>query len=207
MRCATCSGCISLAAEVVLGRRRLAVTSLVFGALALAACHAESADPTDTVGEVVIESAPTTLLPVVVDTEPPDVSTTLPQGLLFGGDLCSALTADDFARVPIDGNGTGDLIDQTPLSDDTCGYQLQLGRIEVTIMVQARQPSDFEVPGADGSAPEPVSGIGLEANVRELLDGTFDVIVHVDNGWFSVNSLDVASAVEFARRAVDRVAG
>ena len=67
--------------------------------------------------------------------------------------------------------------------------------------------SDFDSPGVDGSAPEPVSGLGLEANVRELIDGTFDVIVRVANGWFSVNSPDRESAVAFALRAIERVAG
>ena len=200
-----CSGCISLVADLRSVRPRVVAACLVFAALA--ACHAESADPTDTVGVVPIESAPTTLLPVVVDTLPPDISTTLPQNLLFGGDPCAALVATDFTRVAIGASGTGDLIDQAPLSDDTCGYYVRLGRDEITIIVRARAASDLEVPGADGSAPESIAGLGLEANVRELVDGTFDVIVHVANGWFSVNSLDRESAVAFAERAVERAAG
>lgn len=208
MRCATCSGCTSLGAD--LRRRRVRVTAwplVLASVFALAACHSENADPTDTVGSIPIETTPTTLLPVVVDTLPPEVSTTLPAGLLFGGDLCTALTANDFARVPIGGSGTGDLIRQAPLSDDTCGYNVQLGRDEITIIVRARAASDADIPGADGSAPEPISGLGLEASVRELADGTFDVIVRVDNGWFSVNSIDRDSAIGFAQRAVTRAAG
>ena len=208
MRCARCSGCTSLGADLRRRRVHAAAWPLVIASvLALAACHSESADPTNTVGSIPIETTPTTLLPIVIDTAPPDVSTTLPAGLLFGGDLCSALTTNDFMQISIGALGTGELIDQVPLADDTCGYSVQLGRDEITIIVRARAASDAGTPGADGGAPEPVSGLGLAASMRVLADGTFDVIVQVDNGWFSVSSIDRESAIGFALRAVTRVAG
>ena len=85
------------------GRFSAVKWSIVVGVCAVAVttvgCHASegSGDPPDTVGSLPIADVATTLLPDVVVSYVPD--DTLPPGVLFAGQLCTALTADDFAYI------------------------------------------------------------------------------------------------------------
>jgi hypothetical protein len=175
----------------------------------LAACYSEDPVTTPTLGTVgeVPEASATTFLPDVIITDP-GLTSSLPAGVMFAGDPCSALVAADFGSVSIGGLPPGSLVDSSLLSPDTCGYSVLSGRTAFTIEVAVRTQQEFENPeqsGATSSAP--VAGVGLGAIGYERTDGKFVVIAHVDNGYFSVTSADADSAAELAAIAVDRVAG
>lgn len=190
-------------------RRRpwaLALTALTTLTV-LSACHTEGTTTQislGTVGSVDLPPA-TTLRPAVENTEvTTDITSSLPPGVLFTGDPCSALSATDFAQVGIDGAPPGELVDAQLLSPDTCGYSILSGRRAFVVEVAARSPQDFAQPEQYASgAVEPVAGIGLEAVAFARPDGTQVVMVRVDNGYFWVRSSDAESAADFAARAVD----
>lgn len=189
---------------------RLRVAALLYvGGLAtagLSACHTEdpaTVPPVGTVGEVP-EATVTTLLPDVIITDP-GLTAPLPPGVMFAGDPCSALVADDFASVSIDGLAPGALVDSGLLSPDTCGYTVESGRSSWTIEVAARTQQDFENPEQAGATSfEPVAGIGLGAVGYQRPDRKYVVIVQVANGYFSVTTPDAASTADLAALAVDR---
>jgi len=170
------------------------------------ACHTESPDDPvvlGTVGEIP-EASVTTLLPEVVITDP-GLTSSLPPGIMFAGDPCSALVAADFTTVSIDGLAPGTLVDSGLLSPDTCGYTVESGRSSFVIEVAARTQQDFEQPEQAGATTsEPVAGIGLGAVSYQRPDRRHVVIVQVANGYFSVTAPDAASAAELALIAVDR---
>lgn len=173
----------------------------------LSACHTEDTATQislGTVGSVDLPPA-TTLRPAVENTEvTTDITPSLPPGVLFGGDPCSALTATDFAQVGIDGAPPGELVDAQLLSPDTCGYSILSGRRAFVVEVAARSPQDFAQPEQYASGQVvPVAGIGLAAVAFTRPDSTHVVMVQVDNGHFWVRSPDGDSAAEFATRAVD----
>lgn len=173
----------------------------------LSACHTEGTTTQislGTVGSVDLPPA-TTLRPAVENTEvTTDITPTLPPGVLFGGDPCSALTTADIAAVGIDGAPPGELVDAQLLSPDTCGYSITSGRRAFVVEVAARSPQDFAQPEQYASGPvEPVAGIGLAAVAFARPDGTHVVMVQVDNGYFWVRTPDGESAAEFAARATD----
>lgn len=180
-------------------------TLLAVSGLAVA-CHTESPDDPvvlGTVGEIP-EASVTTLLPEVVITDP-GLTSSLPPGIMFAGDPCSALVADDFAGVSIDGLAPGTLVDSGLLSPDTCGYTVESGRSSFVIEVAARTQQDFEHPEEDGATTsEPVAGVGLEAVGYQRPDRKYVVIVHITNGYFSVTTPDAASAAALALLAADR---
>ena len=190
---------------------RLALLPAVVLLGGLSACHTE--DPTTvhslgTVGSVYL-SGPTTLRPAVEVTVDATATTgSVPPGVLFGGDPCTALTADDFAAVNIAGLGRGSLADSSLLSPDTCGYSVEAGRSAFVIQVSARTADEFAHPELDGgTAIEPVSGIGLAAVAYVRADGNHVLIVQVSNGYFSVRGPDADSVAALAELAVDNAAG
>lgn len=152
-------------------------------------------------------SAPDTLLPVPNDTQPPDVTESLPPDALFGGDLCTALTEDDFRGVSIDGRGAGRVTDSAALSADSCQYLVQVGSREYEVVVQVQSPGDFLNPGVTDEVVDELDGPGLAA--RGVTHATaageeYEVIVKVENGFFSVTAPDQASAVALATKAEPR---
>jgi len=167
----------------------------------LAACQASSEAPPDTVGSLPIESAATTLLPEVVISFVPD--DTLPPGVLFGGNPCTALVVEDFAAVTIAGAGRGRLLETQDLADDICGYLVRAGGDDHTIIVRARSGADFEQPATTDFDPEALTGIGETAMGVDRGD-TYEVYVKVANGYFSVTTPDRASARALAQAAAGR---
>ena len=179
--------------------------SIVVGVCAVAVttvgCHASegSGDPPDTVGSLPIADIATTLLPDVVVSYVPD--DTLPPGVLFAGQLCTALTADDFAGVVIADAGRATLLQTQEVADDVCGFVVSAGGEEYTILVRARNIADFEQPATADFDPEALTGVGEAAMGVARADGTYEISVLVPNGYFSVNTPDRASALALARAA------
>ena len=165
----------------------------------LGACQAQTADPPDTVGSLPLPEEATTLLPDVVVSYVPD--DTLPPGVLFDGQLCNALTADDLSSVSIDGAGRATLLATQELADDLCGFVVRAGGDEYTLLVRARSIADFEQPATSDFDPEALTGVGEAAMGVARADGTYEVYVRVANGYFSVNTPDRASALALARAA------
>jgi len=168
-------------------------------ALALTACQSETVDPPDTVGSLPVAEEATTLLPDVVVSYVPD--DTLPPGVLFAGQLCNALTADDFESVVIAGAGRATLLQTQELADDLCGFVVRAGGEEYTIVVRARSIADFEQPATSDFDPEALDGVGVAAMGIERSDASYEVYVRVAAGYFSVNTPDRASALALARAA------
>lgn len=155
-----------------------------------------------TVGSLPEPPDPGTLLPVVVDTAPPDDGTA-PPGALFGGNLCTALTDADLAAVNL-GGGRGELVGDPAATFDGCDYTLEVGSATVHVVVTARSQADFANPSAaDGVPIDELNGIGDAARGVERESG-YEVYVKVSNGWFSVLAPTEASARALALRAVPR---
>lgn len=190
---------------------RFALLPAVLALGGLTACHTEDATTQQSFGTVgsVNLPTPTTLRPAIeVTVANTDIEPTVPPGVLFGGDPCTALTAEDFAAVNIAGLGRGSLADSSLLSPDTCGYSVEAGRSAFIIQVSARTADEFASPELDGGTSiEPVSGIGLAAVAYVRPDRTHVLIVQVANGYFSVRGPDADSAAALAERAVDNAAG
>lgn len=171
----------------------LVVACGVATGVAVGACSPPSdTEPPATVGSVPVESDQGTLLPVEVNTMPPD-STSLPPDALFGGDLCTALGAADVTTVTFAGRGTGRLVDSGAAAEDACQYDVEAGGEQFTVLVRARSRADFEQPASSGEQAEPIDGIG-EAAVGVARGDGYEVIVQVPNGWFSVLAPDATSA-------------
>ncbi|MDP2289851.1 MAG: hypothetical protein Q8M22_01595 [Actinomycetota bacterium] len=182
---------------------RTAVSVCAAGFLVACQNNPPSSTPV-TVGTVPIDSVATTLLPDVVISFVPD--DTLPPGTLFAGQLCNALTADDFDGVGIAGVGSGRLTATQELADDLCGYVVRASGDDYTVLVRARTAIDLEQPAPSGEEIEPLSGIGLAAVGVIRSDDTYEVIVQVESGYFSVASPDRSSARALARAAAERSA-
>lgn len=144
-----------------------------------------------------------TLLPIELDTLPSDVTTTLAPHTLFGGDPCTALDEDDFARVTFAGVGAGELIDVGAASLDSCLYTVEAGDEEFLVLVRARTAADLGVTSSTDVEVEELTGIG-EAAIGIERGDVYEVIVEVSNGWFSVTAPEAASAEFLAKVAVDR---
>lgn len=152
-------------------------------------------------------SAPDTLLPVPNDTQPPDVTESLPPDALFGGDLCTALTEADFRGVSIDGRGAGEVTDSGALSADSCQYLVAVGSREYEVVVQVQSPGDFLNPGTTDEVVDELDGPGLAARGVTHVTETgeeYEVLVKVENGFFSVTTPDRSSAVALATHAEPR---
>lgn len=170
---------------------------------AAAACSPPPGDdPPDTVGEPPVVTDITTIVPIVVDTDPPEVGTA-PPGALFAGDPCTSLEEGDFSRTTIAGSGSGRLVDTIPVSIDACQYVVEAGGDQYDVVVSAQTQADFDATPASDVEVTEISGVGLEARGFDLGD-RYEVIVHVDNGWFAVTTPDRTSAAFLARQAVRR---
>ena len=189
--------------------RLFSLLALCVGGTLAAACHAEGADSSATLGTVGAppEATVTTLLEDVFNTES-DITVTLPPDVLFGGDLCTALVADDFRSVRIDGHSPGELVDFGALSPDSCGYTITADRIDLNVLVEARTAVDLQEPAVGaGVEPDVITGLGLAAIGYAPTIRTYVVIVNVENGYFSVTTPDADSATRLARMAAGRAAG
>lgn len=187
--------------------RSRALAPFVVALLALGACDSTYEEPAVTVGSLPPEPPATTLLPEVVETFVPDDTNTLPPDTLFGGDLCSSLVAADFSSATFAGVSTGRLQDALDLADDLCGYVVRVSGSDYTIKVRARSESEFS---ENGQEAEALTGIGVAAAGVErepdeaFPDGSYEVFVKVDNGYFSVLSTDASSARALAKAAAKR---
>ncbi len=181
----------------------LLAVSLVVGVVT---CRSQSVPAPDTVGIVVDETTPTTLLSFIPDTDPPDPTAepTVPPGTIFGGDPCAALTAEDFAAVPFVGLGRGVLVDVSPLDDDRCGFLVQVADQQFNISVQVVTVREYGSAPADGEERVALTGVGRSAYSLSRSSTAFEVWVQVDNGYFVVVSTDAISALRLARRAAER---
>lgn len=175
--------------------------------LALAACDSTYEEPSITVGPLPSDPPATTLLPEVVVSFVPDDTNTLPPDTLFGGNLCSSLVEADFRSVTFAGVGTGRLTDTLDLADDLCGFVVRVSGTDYTIKVRARSESEFS---ENGQQAEALTGIGVAASGLErepddiYPEGSYEVFVKVDNGYFSVLTPDATSARALAKAAVPR---
>jgi len=168
-------------------------------ATGLVACS-ESAPTTTNAPPEPVNTDAGTLLPVITDNTTPD--TTLPPNAMFGGDVCSALTASDIESTSYRGVGTGALTATNSPSPDSCQYTVG-SATTATVLVQMISPADFAAPPASNELVEPLTGVGIAA--RTINHGaTVEVQVQVDNGWFSVTTPDQASAQRLAARAAPR---
>jgi hypothetical protein len=131
----------------------------------------------------------------------------MPADALFGGDPCTALTDADFRGVSLGGSGSGRVTDTAALSADSCQYLLQVGTREYEVVVQVQSPTDFLNPGVTDEVVDELDGPGLAARgvTHATADGEeYEVIVKVENGFFSVTAPDQASAVALATKAEPR---
>lgn len=212
MRCAACSACTSRVVDPSVLRSsmmpRVMVRRAAFCAAAVLFCAScndgDEPLPPDTVGSLPPSTPPSTLLPLEVETLPPDNTVTLTPDTLFAGDLCTALEEGDFLRTTIAGVGTGRLVDIGGLADDACGFVVRAGGDDYTVVVQAATAIDLEQPGPTDEIVEELDDIGLAAVGVTHGDGTYEVIVQVSNGYFSVTTPDGTSARYLAAAAADR---
>lgn len=190
---------------------RSALVALLFVSVAvgLVTCRGEPAPPLDTVGFVASETVPTTLLPFVIDTTPPDPTAepTVPPDTLFAGDTCLALDASDFANINFAGLGNGVLIDASPLSDDWCGFLVRAGNDVFDVSVQASSVEEFGQPPASDEERIALTNIGLSAYRVAPAEDVFQVWVKVANGYFIVTAPDARTAERLAAAATKHAAG
>ncbi|MBI4884508.1 MAG: hypothetical protein HY826_10700 [Actinobacteria bacterium] len=177
--------------------------SLVVGVVT---CRSQTTPVPDTVGIVVDETTPTTLLSFVPDTDPPDPTAepTVPPGTIFGGDPCVALVAEDFAATAVAGLGPAVLVDTSPLSEDRCGFLVAVADQQFNISVQVVTVREYGKAPADDEDRVAITGVGRSAYSVARSDTEFEVWVQVDSGYFVVVAPDAASASRLARRAAQR---
>jgi hypothetical protein len=120
-------------------RRGLGLT-LAAGALLLAACNGGAATPTSGL-TLPPPQAPDTLLPSVNITDPPIDTEPIPADAMFGGDVCTALTAADIAKV-----FGARLTDTGLLSVDTCRFLVGTGPKQVDVRVALSSLAEFTAP-------------------------------------------------------------
>lgn len=183
--------------------RAATLAMAVMASLTVAACDGPAEDPVpNTVGSLPEPSDPGTLLPVVVETDPPGEGTA-PPGALFAGNFCSALTEDDIGAVVFSGLGRGSVTDVPTVALDGCSYPVAAGGEDFFVVVTARSQGDFAGPGTTDEVIDELSGIGDAARGVNRANG-YEVYVKVPNGWFSVLTPDATSATALARRAAER---
>ena len=173
--------------------------------LSLVACSGKTELPPDTVGPVPLVSDPATLLPVLDDTLPGDNTVPLAPDTMFGGDVCTALTAADFSAITIGGVAKGTLTAATSLSEDACGYEVHVGSNDIAVVVRATTADDFDHPVTTAQEIDKFSNLGEEAIGVARGGDSYEVIVRASNGYFSVTTPDKASARALAAAAVKRV--
>jgi hypothetical protein len=173
--------------------------------LSLMACSGTTTLPPDTVGPVPLVSEPATLLPVLDDTLPGDITVPLAPDTLFGGDLCTALTESDFSATSIGGSGKGKLTAATSLGEDACSYEVHVGSNDIVVVVRATTADDFDHPVTTAQEIDKFSNLGEEAIGVARGNDSYEVIVRASTGYFSVTTPDKASARALAAAAVKRV--
>ena len=191
---------------------------------AVAACTDATVEtPPGTVGAVEPPATLETLLPVVTDStiEVIDTGSVAP-GTMFGGNLCSALSEAELlsAASSIPPSGTDpenvgseeSVVEPGPVgivavSADACRFVVR-DPVRYSVLVRIRSVFDFESPDLDDPAggtlvKDAVPGIGSEAIGVER-GVLYEVVVKVDDGFFSVTAPDRDVAVRLARAAADR---
>lgn len=181
----------------------LATVPFSVAALFLVGCSGTTEQPPDTVGPVPVATVVDTLLPVVADTLPVDNTATIAPETLFGGEPCNALVAGDFS-ITFAGVAIGKLTGFTTLAEDACGYDVRAGGTDYVVIVQAETADDFDHPVTTAQAIDKFSDIGEEAIGVARGDDSYEVLVRVSNGYFSVTSPDKGSARALAAAAADR---
>jgi hypothetical protein len=190
-------------------RRRAVVTAALVAGLMLcggtlaAGCTGDSEPTPQSGGTLPTPSDPDTLLPVPEGTEPPDVTTPLPPDALFGGDLCAALTADDFRGVRFGSSSSAQLDDTATLSEDSCQFELSAGGATYVVVLKARSQPDFVTPTQGDEPVEELDGPGEAARGVQFAD-RYEVTVRVSNGYFAVSAPTRAAALALATTAVPR---
>ncbi|MEI8240642.1 MAG: hypothetical protein WCI22_14610 [Actinomycetota bacterium] len=174
---------------------------LALACLSVVAVACTEAAPSSSVVPVPVTTDAGTLLPVVTDNTTPD--TTVPAHAIFGGEVCTALTAGDLSSTSFRGFGTGPLMSTDSPSSDSCQYTVGSDTNTVVVLVRLISPDDFSAPPSSNDLSSPVAGVGIAA--RSINHGsTVEVQVQVPNGWFAVTTPDLASAQRLAERAVPR---
>jgi hypothetical protein len=205
----------------------LAVAVVAVPCGAVAACTGATAEtPPGTVGA--IEPPPTleTLLPVVTDStiEVLDTGSVAP-GTMFGGNLCSALTEGELlsvaSLVPPSGTDPENVgseetvvepgaVGVVAVSADACRFVVR-EPVRYSVLVRIRSVFDYESPelvDPTGSTlvEDTVTGIGVGA-IGVASGVLYEVVVKVDDGFFSVSAPDRQAAIRLARAAAERCCG
>lgn len=185
-------------------RRRhvIPVAAMLVVLVALGACSAE--DPTANSGLTLPQpDPPDTLLPILDDTEPPEVTDTLPSTTLFHGDVCTALTQADFAHVF---GSAVRLTDSGLLAVDTCLYLLREGskrfdvRVELSSLQEFTAPTERNLPDAVPVLPTTVDTTPFDTGV-----GTAPTIP-VDTG-LGTTPTSVAASSSTVAPSIDELDG
>lgn len=194
--------------------RPVALLVACAAAASLVACSGDDAvvDPTAPLG---LSNTVDTLFPPSRETIPVEEGTA-PEGALFGGDLCAALTQADIDGVEFP-TGTATLREFGLLAVDRCEFLIDAGQNTYQVLVQAVTPAEFAalVAGIDSAVTTPEGGpavfealddLGLEAFGLDA--GTeYRVWVQADTGYFQVIAPDRGSALVLAARAQLHAAG
>lgn len=188
----------------------------------------ESVTEPGTVGPLPTPTLEDTLAPI--DSRPVvvDDTGTVPDGVMFAGEVCRALTADDLraaaASVPTDRTDPEEADPEDPPPDesappgevlgpvtsllvsvDACRYVVR-EPLRFSVLVQVRSQAQFDDPApvaADGTplAVVALSGVGLAAKGIDR-GVSYEVLVAVEGGWFAVVAPDRDTAVQLARAVV-----
>ena len=147
--------------------------------------------------------APDTLLPILDDTEPPDVVETVPTTALFHGDMCSALVRADFVRVF--GSGVR-VTDSGLLAVDTCRYLLSEGTRRFDVRVELSSTEEFTAPTARNlpdAVPElPTTADSTPITTRLVPEPT----IPVDTG-FGTTPTSATAPPSTAALSIDELSG
>ena len=108
--------------------------------------------------------APDTLLPSENVTDPPIDTSPIPANAMFGGDVCTAITAADAARV-----FNARLVDATPLALDTCRFLVGTGARQVDVRVGLSTIAEFTAP-----QQRDTSGVGPTVPTSPVTEATTD---------------------------------
>jgi hypothetical protein len=168
----------------------------------LAACVSPDSAPNVTSGPVVPTSPATTLHPY--DTTVDVTDTTLPPNAVFGGDPCTALTANEIARVRLGAFGYGRLFRADQRSSDSCLYLVLKGDQATTLLVKLINVDTYNAPPAANETLLVVDGVGDDAAALTR-DGSATVMVHVGERYVAVTAPDLDSATALARLIAPRM--
>ena len=130
--------------------------------------------------------------------------TTLPPNSVFGGDPCTALTADDIARVRLGAFGYGRLFRAQQPSSDSCLFLVLKGDQATTLLVKLISADTYNAPPAANETLLVVDGVGDDAEALTR-DGSATVMVHVGERYVAVTAPDLDSATALARSIAPRI--